>query len=162
MMEQHVREGLHLIANGVFVIATEYQDQLRGFTATWVSQVSYDQPIVMISVAKEHETYPLIVGANMYAVNVLGSTQSDLARHFGHKKPRVDEVDLDYFCQEEGRPVPILKDALAVLICHVISSFDVKDHTLFVAEVVDADVCHDGVPLIFWSKNGYAQPEAIQ
>ena len=161
MIEKNIREGLHRIVNGVFVVAAEYRGQLRGFTATWVSQVSFENPLVIASVDKSHDTYPLIVGSGSFTANVLGASQANIARHFGREKREDDRGDVQYFRQEEGRVVPILNDAVAALVCSVVSTHDVEDHTIFVGQVVEAYVFRDEAPLIFWPRRGYARPQGI-
>jgi flavin reductase (DIM6/NTAB) family NADH-FMN oxidoreductase RutF len=158
MLDKKLSAGLHLIANGVFVVAAEHRGLLRGFTATWVSQISYQHPILLISVAKTHDTYPLINGSNKFYVNVLGASQADLARHFGRSKSS-DETDTQYFREEHGVSIPVLNDSVAYLECRVISTHDVKDQTLFIGEVVNTQVFREENPLIFWRSRGYAKSE---
>lgn len=161
MFDKKVSAGLHLIANGVYVIAAQHGGQTRGFTATWVSQVSYDHPLVMASVGKTHDTYSLITGANKFYVNILGPSQIELARHFGRRKGPV-ETDAQYFRQERGQALPILVDAIAYLECNVVGSYEAPDHTLFIAEVVNSEVLRDEEPLIYWRQGRYARPKVIQ
>lgn len=161
MIDKRLSPALQMIANGVFVIGAEHRGQVRGFTATWISQVSYEHPLVMVSVSKAHDTYPLIVSSNRFVVNVLGASQSDIARHFGRRKGP-GETDVQYFREEWGRSSPILKDALAVLECEIQSTHDAKDHTIFIGEVVNASVFREEDPLIFWRKGKYARPQRIE
>lgn len=160
MIDKTLSPGLHLIANGVFVISAQHGGQVRGFTATWVSQASFENPLVMISVSKSHGTYPLIVSSNKFFVNVLGASQVDIARHFGRKKSP-SETNAEYFREELGQVTPVLKDCLAALECDVISSHDAKDHTIFVGEVVKASVFREDDPLIYWRRGRYAKPQRI-
>ncbi len=161
MFDKKVSAGLHLIANGVYIIAAQHQGQTRGFTATWVSQISYDHPLVMASVGKGHDTYPLIAGAKKFYVNILGISQIELARHFGRRKSAT-ETDAHYFRQDRGQVLPILNDAIAYLECNVVGTYDAPDHTLFIAEVVNSEVLKDEEPLIYWRQGKYASPKVIQ
>jgi flavin reductase (DIM6/NTAB) family NADH-FMN oxidoreductase RutF len=132
MFDKKVSAGLHLIANGVYVIAAQHGGQTRGFTATWVMQISYDHPLIMASVGKAHHTYPLIAGSNKFYVNILGASQVELAQHFGKPKDPT-ETDAPYFREENGNRLPILTDAVAYLECNVVGTYDAKDHILFIA-----------------------------
>ena len=154
-IEKNLKDALHLIGNGVFVIAAEHQGQIRGFTATWVSQASYEHALVMASASKEHDTYPLIVGSGRFVVNVLGSSQRDLAIHFGRKEAEITRLESPYFREKAGGSEPILKDAVAYLICNTVSSLDAMDHTIFLGQVVDAVVQRDEPPLFFYPRKGY-------
>ncbi len=140
------------MGNGVFVISAEHDGVVRGFTATWVTQASYEHPLVMASFSKSHDTYALIVASQSFTINVLAPHQVALARHFGLKKNPAHEGD--YFARREGRP-PVLRDALAALQCRVMTTMDAEDHTVFLARVEDASVAHEGSPLLYWPQGGY-------
>ncbi|MBI2955010.1 MAG: flavin reductase family protein [Chloroflexi bacterium] len=161
MIDKRLSAGLRLIANGVFVISTEYRGQVRGFTATWVSQVSYEHPLVMVSASKTHDTYPLIVSSDKFCVNVLGASQAEIARHFGRRKGPT-ETDAHYFREERGQVTPVLKDAIAFIQCKVISTHDAKDHTIFVGEVLNSQVLREEAPLVYWRAVRYARPEPLE
>ncbi|MBI4321331.1 MAG: flavin reductase family protein [Chloroflexi bacterium] len=154
-IEPKLKDALRLVANGVFVVSAEHQGQVRGFTATWVSQVSYEHPLVMVSVSKDHDTYPLITGSRRFVVNILGARQREIATHFGRKKADMSTVDSSYFREEGGRRMPVLRDALAYLICDVVSVLEVEDHTIFVGKAADAAVQPDESPLLYWPRKGY-------
>lgn len=153
-IDRETNRALRLLANGVFVVAAEYEGEVKGFTATWVTQASFNHPLVVLSACKTHETHSLIAHSGSFAVNVLGASQTHVARHFGRKIPRPGERG-DYFREEGGQQTPILREALAVLICRVVSTHDVRDHTLFVGEVTSTEVCGDENPLLYWPAHGF-------
>jgi len=156
-IDQQLNHALRLMANGVFVIAAKHEGEVRGFTATWVTQVSFDHPLVAVSVGKDHQTYPLIERSGELVINILSASQSDLARHFGRKSHQDKQEDRGYFEVIDGMETPILAESLAFLHGTVISSSDARDHTVFIVEVTDATVRRDEEPLLYWPKNGFVR-----
>lgn len=155
MQHGDLKSVIHLIGNGVFVISAEHGGQMRGFTATWVSQVSYLHRLIMLSASKEHDTYPLIADSQRFVVNVLGVSNVDIARHFGRKKAPDVPFDLRYFKRQNGAVSPVLSNAMAYIKCRVIATLDVRDHTIFVGEIEDAQVLREENPLLYFPKKGY-------
>lgn len=154
-IEPQLNQALRLMANGVFVIAAEHEGQVRGFTATWVTQVSFDHPLVAVSVGKDHQTYPLIERSGEMVINILSASQSDLARHFGRKSNEDPPESRQYFQAVDGVETPILSESLAFLRGRVISSTDARDHTVFIVEVTDALVRRGDEPLLYWPRHGF-------
>lgn len=155
VLPEQFKKALHVIANGVFVVSAQHDGKVRGFTATWVSQVSYEHRFVMVSASKEHDTYPFIVDSKTFVVNVLSASNVNLARYFGSAKRPDEPMELGYFRKEDGSPTPVLADAMAYLKCKVVSTLDIIDHTIFVGEIEDAQVLRDEPPLIYYRRKGY-------
>ena len=60
MIPRHISQGLRLIANGVFIVAAAADGKAHGFTATWVCQASFRNPLLTVAIDKGHDTYQLI------------------------------------------------------------------------------------------------------
>ena len=154
-IEPKLNQALRLLGNGVFVIATECEGVVRGFTATWVTQASYDHPLLAVSVARNHDTYPLIEHSGQLVVNVLAASQADVASHFGQKMAHETLAERSFFRVVDGVEQPILDRPLAYMRTRILSSIDARDHTVFIVEVTDAEVCRNEEPLLYWPGNGY-------
>jgi flavin reductase (DIM6/NTAB) family NADH-FMN oxidoreductase RutF len=139
-----------VITNGVYVITTKTKEKINGMTAAWVSKVSFQPSLLMVSIAPTRYTHGLIKESGYFAVNVLAEGQQDLAKHFGFKSGRKHDKfkDLSYFDAPNGSPV--LDQALSYLECKVTDIFTAGDHTLFIGEVLTAKILReDKKPLIF-------------
>ncbi|MBF0593041.1 MAG: flavin reductase family protein [Nitrospirae bacterium] len=134
-MQDVIAKGVSL---GCYVITAKGKDAINGMTASWVSQVSFDPKMLMVSIAPERYTNELIREAGYFAVNVLSEEQSDIARHYGFKSGRdADKFDgVSYFDAPNGSP--ILNSAMAYIECKTVSIFRAGDHELFIGEVVAA------------------------
>ena len=138
------------ISQGVYIITVRTKEKINGMTAAWVSQVSLNPLMLMVSIAPARHTHNLIKESGYFAINVLAEEQENLANYFGFQSGRnVDKFkDKNYFDAPKGSP--ILKDAFAFFECKVADTFKAGDHTLFIGEVLTAKIFEsDKKPLIF-------------
>lgn len=156
-MDQEISKGLKLLANGVHVVASSADGQVNGCTATWVSQASYRNPLLTVALDKNHETYKLIERSGKVVINILKSSQKDVAEHFGHQRR---SASTQFFREEGGQQLPVLRDCLAAISGNVISSMDARDHVVLLVEATEARVLGEGEPLIYSFAVGYATPKA--
>jgi flavin reductase (DIM6/NTAB) family NADH-FMN oxidoreductase RutF len=138
------------LVHGVYVVTTRLKDVVNGMTAAWVSQVSLNPLLVMVSIAPPRYSHDLVKESGLFAINVLASTQVELAKRFGYKSGRkVDKLaDLEWTRAATG--APILPQVYAYLDLTLADAFPAGDHTLFVGQVVDAKILHpQAQPLVF-------------
>src|SRR3954470_24263864 len=72
-------------AASVNVITSANGSVKNGMTATAVCSVSADPPSALIIVNKSTRSHPIIVDTKAFAVNVLSSSQKQVAGHFASK-----------------------------------------------------------------------------
>jgi flavin reductase (DIM6/NTAB) family NADH-FMN oxidoreductase RutF len=138
------------LVQGVYVVTTRLGDKVNGMTAAWVSQVSFNPLLVMVSIAPSRYSHNLIKESGVFALNVLAEDQTELAKRFGYKSGRkIDKfAGLDYLAARSGSPV--LPQAYAYLDLKLVHTYVAGDHTLFVGEVTEAKILHpQSRPLIF-------------
>jgi flavin reductase (DIM6/NTAB) family NADH-FMN oxidoreductase RutF len=143
------------LVHGVYVVTTRVGEKVNGMTAAWACQVSLNPLLVMVSIAPARYSHTLIKESGIFAINVLTSDQAELAKRFGFKSGRkIDKfAGLDYLTAATG--APILPQAYAYLDLHLVHTYAVGDHTLFVGEVKDAKILHpQSRPLVF-NKNDF-------
>ncbi|MBV6342185.1 flavin reductase family protein [Candidatus Magnetobacterium casense] len=146
-MQDVIAKGVLL---GCYVITVKGKDAINGMTASWVSQVSFEPKMLMVSIAPERYTNELIRESGYFAVNVLSEEQIELAKHYGFKSGRDADkfANVGYFDAPNGSPV--LNSAMAYIECKTVSIFKAGDHELFVGEAVAAKVLQsDKQPLPF-------------
>ncbi|MFH1091360.1 MAG: flavin reductase family protein [Pseudomonadota bacterium] len=141
---------LKTITTGVYVLTAQNQEKMNGSAVTWVTPVSYDPLLIMVSLAGLRYSHELVKASGYFGLNVLSSDQVELARHFGLLTARETDklAGIAFSTSEHG--LPILDEARAYLECRVVGSYPAGDHTLFVGEVVSATMFRDAAqPLIF-------------
>ena len=138
------------LVHGVYVVTTRVNNTINGMTASWVSQVSLNPLLLMVSIAPPRYSHDLIKESGVFAINVLTRDQVDLGKRFGYKSGRkVDKfAGLEHSAAKTG--APILPQAFAYFDLKLVDTFPAGDHTLFVGEVVDAKVLNPAAqPLVF-------------
>ncbi len=138
------------ISQGIYIITVRSKDKVNGMTAAWVSQVSFQPLLLMVSIAPARYTHGLIKESGYFAVNTLKKDQEHLAQLFGFKSGRKFNKfeNIQYFDAPNGSPV--LNEAMAFFECKLIDTFKAGDHNLFIGDVVEAKLLTiEEEPLIF-------------
>jgi flavin reductase (DIM6/NTAB) family NADH-FMN oxidoreductase RutF len=134
---------------GLFWASAEHDGERGIFTANWVSQASFDPPLIMLSVEKESSTLSIIRASGKFVIGPFRSDQRELAGDLGRPKARVGDkiaaYELDTVPMELGGFS--LVDSLGALGCAVRAEIDAGDSVVFLAEVVEARVLGEGSPL---------------
>jgi 3-hydroxy-9,10-secoandrosta-1,3,5(10)-triene-9,17-dione monooxygenase reductase component len=148
------RRVLGHFVTGVTVLTTrDAVGAPAGLTVNAFASVSLEPPLVLVCVDRDSDTHDLIEAAGFFAVNVLADDQERISRRFA-----VDEKGRKFdglAWRDELTGAPILDDALAWVDCHVRSSCDGGDHTVWIGEVAAGDA-REGVPLLFY-RGGYGR-----
>ena len=152
------KRALSKIPYGLFVVGVRQADRVSGFTATWLSQCSFEPPRVMMAVRADSESRIMIESDRVFTVNFLRRDQQDVAKSF-FKKPTVDADKINGIPYRTGTlGCPILERAPAHLECKVIQIIPAGDHTIMVGEVVTAEADSEVNPLTMadtpWSYGG--------
>jgi flavin reductase (DIM6/NTAB) family NADH-FMN oxidoreductase RutF len=149
MDQQAKKTMLRHFTYGLYAVTAAHGDERGIFTANWLTQVSFEPPLIALSVERESSTLPLIQASGHFAVCPLTTEQTDLAGALGRPKSRVGDkfaaYDLPIADSKSG--VPVLANSLGYLVCRVVTELAAGDSILFVAEVVEAGVRGDGEPL---------------
>ena len=136
---------LRKIPHGLFICGVKDQtkNEVNGFTASWVTQGSFNPPLVVMAVRAEGSSHEIIKKTNKFSLNVLKSDQKDLAAIFF--KPQVALgsrfESVEFNLGKLG--LPILKDSVGGIECEVIGEVIHGDHTVFVGEVKTAYLNND-------------------
>lgn len=134
---------------GLLWVSAEHEGEAGIFTANWVSQASFDPPLLMLSVEKASSTLPLIRASQHFVIGPFRNDQRALAGDLGRPKARAGDkfeaYGLDVVRMESGGIA--LADSIGALSCRVQSESDAGDSVVFIAEVVEAQVLGEGNPL---------------
>ncbi len=132
------RDVLGRLAAGVTVVTTiDTAGEPRGLTATAVSSVSLDPPLVLVCAGSDSKTREAIRSSARYALNFLHSGAPDLSERFATANERKFE-GVEW--REGPHGLPLLRACLAWLECAVESEVEAGDHTIFIGRVLAAAV----------------------
>ncbi|MGW3417293.1 flavin reductase family protein [Streptomyces phaeochromogenes] len=134
-------------AAGVAVITANGDEGPVGFTATSLTSVSAEPPMVSFGVGTGASSWPAIAERDHVGVHILGEHQRELAATFA--RSGADRFGAPTAWQEGPEGVPVLDDVLAWLVCRVVARVPAGDHRIVLAEVVLGDPAGAGRPLLY-------------
>ena len=73
---------LRKIPHGVFICGVAEGEVVNGFTASWVTQGSFEPPLVVMAVRADSSSNAIIQRTGRFCLNVLPADQKDLAAVF--------------------------------------------------------------------------------
>ena len=73
---------LRKIPHGVFICGVAEGEEVNGFTASWVTQGSFEPPLVVMAVRADSTSNGIIQRTGKFCLNVLAADQKDLAAVF--------------------------------------------------------------------------------
>ncbi|GAA2480286.1 MULTISPECIES: flavin reductase family protein [Actinomycetes] len=134
-------------AAGVAVITARGATGPVGFTATSLTSVSAEPPMISFGVGTGASSWPAIAEADHIGVHILGEHQGDLAATFA--RSGADRFGAPTAWRDGPEGVPVLDDVLAWLVCRIVARVPAGDHRIVLAEVVLGDPSGGGRPLLY-------------
>jgi flavin reductase (DIM6/NTAB) family NADH-FMN oxidoreductase RutF len=143
---EEFRDVIGRFASGVTVITAAHEGRPFGTTASAVSSLSLEPPMLLACLNRTSSTRAAIAAAGRFAVNILGEDQADAALRFGRKRT-------DKFAGVAFAPgvagAPLLAGALATVECRVVEEVTGGTHSVFLAAVERAAAAA-GMPLAYF------------
>jgi flavin reductase (DIM6/NTAB) family NADH-FMN oxidoreductase RutF len=134
------------MSHGVYVVGVCDGERQNAFTAAWVMQVSFNPPLLAISINPEHYSYQLLQTGGVCTVNVLGQNQYAVAEHFGSS---AKDKMAGFQWQKDKTGAPVLSESLAYFDCQVSHYTDAGDHKIIICKVIAAAKLNEGRPLLY-------------
>ncbi|MDQ2655697.1 MAG: 3-hydroxyacyl-CoA dehydrogenase NAD-binding domain-containing protein [Chloroflexota bacterium] len=140
---------LRAITYGLYAVTAHHNGERGVFTANWLSQASFDPPVVMLSVENDSSTLPLIAGSGRFVICPFTAEQRDLAAALGKPKARAgDKFDaLDLEIVETAGGDLALAHTLGYIVCQVRDTVPAGDSVVFVADVIEIASFSEDAPL---------------
>ena len=157
MDEKSRKTALRMLTYGVYVLTATSNKEICAATVTWVSQASFEPPMVSVCIKRESNTYHAVKESNRFILHFLSKEQKDFAALFFKSTDYRDGlINGQAFEMVDG--LPVLEFPPAYLVCNVLDVNERGDHPLFIAEVKDVVVREDIDPLELrrtgWSYGG--------
>ena len=141
MDPQAKKVALRAINYGLYVLTAVHDGEYGAAGVNWLSQASFEPPLVMVGVKTDNDTHRVIESSGSFAVNVLAEDQLDIGKAFF----RTSTVEGDTINGYKFEPAPETGAPLFVDLpywfeARVTDTVKRGDHTVFVGEVVGAGV----------------------
>jgi flavin reductase (DIM6/NTAB) family NADH-FMN oxidoreductase RutF len=145
-----MRDVMGHFATGVSVItARDAEGKPVGTTASAISSVSLDPPLLLACLARSSNTLAAIRETGRLAINILADEQRHHSDRFAKKGDAVRLHEVDFHDHDLG--VPTIPGALATIACEVHSIYPAGDHEIVVGFAQDLQHREPGAkPLLFY------------
>jgi len=145
------RQVFTQISYGLYIVTSILNGKLNGQIVNTILQVTSEPPRVAVIINKNNLTHEFIVKSRMFGASVLDTaTPMTFIGLFGFKSGRTEDKLSKVQFMQGSTGVPLVTEhALSVLEARVIDEVDVGTHTLFVGDVVTAEVLRPGEPLTY-------------
>jgi flavin reductase (DIM6/NTAB) family NADH-FMN oxidoreductase RutF len=140
---------LRMIPYGLYVLTAAHADgRVAAATVNWVTQASFEPPLVAVGVKTDSGAHALIKDTKSFALNVLGKGQQALAFAFFKPAERKGDTISGEPFRAGSTGAPILTNAPAFVECTLEATVEKGDHSIFVGKVVDVGLAKtpDGRP----------------
>jgi len=144
-------KALHKLGYGLYVVGSRKDSELNVQIANTVFQVCSDPPVIAVAINRQNLTHEFIAKSNVFTVSILSQdTPLSFIGNFGFKSGReVDKLKgISYKLGETEAPI-VLDHALGYLEAKLMDHMDVGTHSIFVGELVAAEVLKEGEPMTY-------------
>jgi flavin reductase (DIM6/NTAB) family NADH-FMN oxidoreductase RutF len=139
-----IGQALAKIPQGVWVLTAAYEQRIRALMVSWVQQVSFEPPMVMVSLRKGRDIVPLLHDGHSFCLNQIHSDDRLSIKRFG-ENPQSDERLLGVETLRKATGAPVIARAMAFMDCELIRHIDIEgDHDMYVGLILDGGVLHEG------------------
>ncbi len=144
-MNQDARKVLRKLEYGVYIVTMGRGQSGNALTASWLTQVSSEPPMIALAVKSSHQSAQLIADTGNFVVNLIAEGQEEFAKTFyGPAESGYKKLDGATVTDSPASSSPVLSGAAGYLDCKVVNKLEVGNHVLFIAEVSAASLDSDG------------------
>jgi flavin reductase (DIM6/NTAB) family NADH-FMN oxidoreductase RutF len=123
------------------VLTSKAEDEIAAATITWLSQASFNPPMIMVAMGKDSNLHKIVMKAGTFAAHIVSEDQKELAASF-FKAAKISPGMLNDYEYHHGPETgsPILQQVKAWYEARVVKSFDEGDHTVILAEIISGSI----------------------
>ena len=135
------KTALRMIPYGIYVLTAEDGNgETAASTVNWVTQTSFDPPLVAVGVKTDSGAYKILKASGSFVLNFLGKGQQGAAFTFFKPAERDGDTLSGEPIRKGATGAPVLTNAPASVECRVAEIVERGDHHIVVGEVVEANV----------------------
>ena len=134
MDDAQKKEVLRMISYGVYVLTSKNGDDYGSATVTWVSQASFNPPMISVCLKKNSGVYLLVKERMEFILHMLSEKQKEMASNF-FKPAKIEDDKINGEKFQLVDDLPILLDSPSYVHCSVLEILNNGDHSLFLSEV---------------------------
>ena len=143
------KNAFRSLSYGVYIISTLDGERATGCVANSVMQITSSPATIAVSMNHDNYTNSCIKNSGKFAVSILTEeSDPELIGRFGFQSGKeVNKFDgIEAITKEE---ISVIPDACGYIVCKVIDQTETETHTVFLGEVLDADVLKNEEPMTY-------------
>jgi flavin reductase (DIM6/NTAB) family NADH-FMN oxidoreductase RutF len=151
------KQVMRRYATGVMVLTVRDGEAFYAVTVNSVTSVSLEPPLLLVCLEKNTRSHALVHNAGQFALNILSAAQAELGKAFAYDRAaRSTPTQLaETFIHASG--ALLFTNAPGYFVCRVVAEYPGGDHTIFLAEVQDAQLHADNPePLVYYAGEWHA------
>ncbi|OSS42054.1 Rubredoxin [Desulfurella amilsii] len=144
-------KALYLINYGLYIVGSKTESKINAQISNTVFQVTDKPSVIVISIDKSNYTHEFIEASKLFTISIIAKTAPlSLIGNFGFKSGKnVNKFEkISHLLTKNGLPV-VLEHTLGYIECRVVNSIDVFTHTLYIGEVIDAEIFKKDEPMTY-------------
>jgi len=154
MERERIAPALGKISSGLYIATARIGDELLGMLCSFVEQCSFEPPMISFAVGPTRPIVKALDGHGLFGMHILSKENNALLKSFARQD--VPDPFAGHPLVENLFQIPQLEEAFGYLACKVACKVPAGDHVLYVAEVFDGALQHDGQePMVRVRSNGF-------
>lgn len=157
------KTAFYKLSYGLFVVTAHEEGKDNGCITNTVMQLTTSPNRISLAINKENYTHGMIERTGAFNVSILDeSTPFDTFKHWGFQSGKnVDKLESITYSRAENGITYITEHVNALLCAKVTETIDLGSHTLFIAEVVEAESLGDtpSATYAYYQKNIKPAPQ---
>jgi flavin reductase (DIM6/NTAB) family NADH-FMN oxidoreductase RutF/rubredoxin len=144
-------QALYLINYGLYIVGSKADSKINAQISNTVFQVTDKPNTIVISINKSNYTHEFIEASKLFTISIIAKTAPlSLIGNFGFKSGKnVNKFEkISHLLTKNGLPV-VLEHTLGYIECSVVNSVNVFTHTLYIGEVIDAEMFKKDEPMTY-------------
>ena len=130
---EQILSALDTLRCGVYIVTSSFRKNPAGCTCVWITRLSFDPPLIGVSLAPERNTLKVIESGKRFCVNVMGESGLPMARRFGFSNDGevgpADKFDGVTYTRSKSGAL-LLDNAVSFIDCNLHSVMAMGDHML--------------------------------
>lgn len=120
-------------------LKTRKKDYLAAGTVNWLSQLSFEPPMVGVAIGQQSHLNETIDYSKHFTVHLLGPDQKEWIKRFAGDST-VENGKINGIPFEKRDHALVLKDTIGFLTCRLEKSTNIGDHTLHIGQVITSEL----------------------
>jgi flavin reductase (DIM6/NTAB) family NADH-FMN oxidoreductase RutF len=146
--DRSTHEALRQIPYGLYILGVGNHGDVNAMAASWVTQCSFDPPLLMVAVRKGSRTYDLIQEGGKFTLNLIDKKHRDIIQVLEKPFHMVGDKIRQVSHSEDDTGAPVLEQAFAYIECEVRDIYEPGDHAIVIGEVIHAELREQGDPIM--------------